>query len=55
MYSHGTQTRIEWKVTIRRSDGTTWTDWRSTEASAEAMRERYDVVRIERASRVLDF
>lgn len=57
MYSHGKDTRWEWKVTY-------WTsglirakrvEWRRTEASAQQFAEGKEVVSIEHAEHVLDY
>lgn len=55
MYAHGSQKRIEWKVTIRTSLGTLRTEWRTSQEAAEALREQYDVVSIEQAEHALDY
>ena len=55
MNTHGQDTRMEWKVRIRTSLGTIRTEWRLTEESAEALRDRFDVISIEYATRILDF
>ena len=52
---HGSQTRTEWRVTIRTSLGTLRTEWRLTKEAAEALGRKYDVVTIEQAEHVLDY
>lgn len=47
--------RVEWRVRIRTPLGNITTLWRLTRESAEALRERYDVVSIDEVERILDF
>ena len=53
--AHGDTTRMEYRIRIRTSLGNIRTEWRTDAAQAEALRDRFDVVSIERVERVLDF
>jgi hypothetical protein len=55
MFSHGKQTRTEWRVTYRGWGGIVSIEWRLTEESALKFAEGKDVISIEHAERVLDY